>query len=87
MFWTVSGEFLGSDAVTYFNSDPAFMIVPIQIRAGVRVDVRLPRDLTTSEAGKVAAVVQALAAPDGHHAAGYERQRVNQAFPTVPHLF
>lgn len=45
----------------YFKSDPRYHIVPIQIREDVRVDLRIPVDLTEAEAAKIAAVVKALA--------------------------
>lgn len=49
----------------YFREglDARFMIVPILIREDVRVDVRIPKDLTEAEARKISAVVMALAGP------------------------
>lgn len=50
---------------SYFSTvGDDFIIVPILIRDGVRVDVRMPKDLTEAEARKVAAVVNALALKD-----------------------
>lgn len=40
-----------------------FIVVPIQIREDVRVDVRIPVDLTKAEAERIARVVLAYAEP------------------------
>jgi len=49
--------------VSYFRDGDHgdYFIVPIQLRADVRADLRLPKDLTAAEARRVANVVQALA--------------------------